>query len=53
MALVIGPPLHMYKQLRGAYRIGRFSAAWRTVALLFSTMVTSLLFLLLVLSIAA
>ncbi len=42
--LVFGPPLHMYKQLRGAYRIGRFSAAWRTVALLISAGIAAILF---------
>ena len=28
------PPLHMFAQLRGTYALGRFAAAWRTVALL-------------------
>jgi hypothetical protein len=32
-ALVI-PPLHMYRQLRGAYGLSRRSAAWRTAVLL-------------------
>jgi hypothetical protein len=27
------PPIHMYRQLRGAYGIGKWSAAWRTFAL--------------------
>jgi hypothetical protein len=27
------PPVHMYRQLRGAYGIRKISAAWRTVAL--------------------
>jgi hypothetical protein len=27
------PPLHMYRQLRGAYTLSRFSAAWRALAL--------------------
>jgi hypothetical protein len=27
------PPVHMYRQLRGAYGVGRFGAAWRTLAL--------------------
>ena len=29
------PPLHMYRQLRGAYGLSRLSAAWRALALLF------------------
>jgi hypothetical protein len=45
-----GPPLHMYKQLRGAYGIGRFGAAWRTIFLLLSTSIAGILFLLSVLS---
>ena len=31
--LFLVPPLHMYRQLRGAYQIGRFGALWRTIAL--------------------
>jgi hypothetical protein len=27
------PPIHMYRQLRGTYAVGRFGALWRTVAL--------------------
>jgi Protein of unknown function (DUF3667) len=33
--LIIGvPPIHMFLQLRGAYRLGAFAALWRTLALL-------------------
>lgn len=32
-ALAFIPPLHIYRQLRGAYELTRFSALWRTVAL--------------------
>lgn len=32
--IVFGPLAHMFFQLRGAYQISIFSAAWRTVALL-------------------
>lgn len=31
--LLIIPPLHMYKQLRGAYELSRFSAFWRLLAM--------------------
>ncbi|MBA3879873.1 MAG: hypothetical protein C0500_09175 [Sphingobium sp.] len=48
----LGPPLHMYKQLRGAYRISRFGAAWRTFVLLLSSLIAGTLFFLLVLSLA-
>ena len=43
LALFIIPPLHMFRQLRGAYALSRWSAAWRTVALLvFATLATAL-----------
>ncbi len=38
------PPIHMYRQLKGAYRLGRFGAAWRTFALLVITTITLTLF---------
>lgn len=44
-AVLILPPVHMYRQLKGAYRLGRVSAAVRTFALLVMTMITSSLFL--------
>ena len=50
LALVFVPPLHMYRQLRGAYGLSRWSAIWRTIALLvFATVTTSLFLGLLVL----
>lgn len=51
--LTFGPPLHMYKQLRGAYRLGRFGALWRTFALLMFTIVASTLFFFVLLSLVA
>jgi hypothetical protein len=42
-ATVLIPPVHIYKQLRGAYSLSRFSAFWRTMVLLvFVTIVLSL-----------
>ena len=38
------PPAHMFAQLRGAYRLGWFSAAWRTVALVFAALLSLVLF---------
>lgn len=32
------PPLHVYSHLRGAYALSRWSAAWRTIALLISAL---------------
>lgn len=46
---LIAPPLHMYKQLRGAYRLRRFSALWRTVFLISFAFVALLFFLLMLL----
>ncbi|HEV2080309.1 MAG TPA: DUF3667 domain-containing protein, partial [Allosphingosinicella sp.] len=48
LALILVPPLHMYRQLRGAYRLSRWSAAWRTGALLvFAAIASSIFFMLL------
>ncbi|MEP9401261.1 DUF3667 domain-containing protein [Sphingomonas sp. VNH70] len=49
-ALILIPPVHMYKQLRYAYELRRFSALWRTAALLHVISFTSLAFFLLLLS---
>jgi len=42
---IFGPPVHMYRQLKGTYRLGRFGAFFRTVALLVITSITSSLFI--------
>ena len=34
LAMVFLPPIHMYRQLRGAYSLSRWSALWRTFVLL-------------------
>jgi hypothetical protein len=39
------PPVHMYRQLKGTYSLGRFGALWRTLALLVITSITSSLFI--------
>lgn len=51
--LTFGPPLHMYKQLRGGYGLGRASALWRTAALLVFTFVAGVLFFVVLLSLTA
>jgi hypothetical protein len=43
--LVLAPAVHMFVQLKGAYRLRTFSAAWRTVALLFFAAVVLTIFL--------
>jgi Protein of unknown function (DUF3667) len=43
-------PVHMYRQLRGAYALSRLSAIWRTAALVAFAAVAMFLFLLLLLA---
>jgi hypothetical protein len=50
LAVIVVPPLHMYRQLRSAYRLSRFSALWRTAVLLISASVAMTLFFLLLLT---
>ncbi len=50
LAMMLIPPIHIYRQLRGAYQLGRFSALWRTAALLFFANVAIFLFLMLLLA---
>jgi hypothetical protein len=33
LAVLLIPPIHLYKQLRGAYELSRFSAVWRLLTL--------------------
>jgi hypothetical protein len=47
------PPLHMYRHLRGAYRLSRWSAAWRTVLLLLFATIALALFATLLLLLGA
>jgi hypothetical protein len=44
--LLVVPPLHMAMQLRETYRLGWFSTAWRTLALLTVSAIVLALFLL-------
>jgi hypothetical protein len=50
MAIVCVPPVHMFAQLRGTYRLGIFGALWRTLALLCICGTAFVLFLLFVLA---
>ena len=50
LALILVPPIHIYRQLRGAYALSRASAVWRTFALLFFSGVALTLFLALLLA---
>ena len=49
-AVVLIPPVHVYRQLRGAYRLSRWSAGWRTILLLIFSVVALALFLLILLA---
>jgi hypothetical protein len=53
MTLFAVPPLHMYKQLRGTYGLRRYSALWRTAALVVFAVVTLAGFLLLLVTLGA
>jgi hypothetical protein len=44
------PPIHLYRQLRGAYRLGALSALWRTVALIIFAFIAGGLFFMLLLA---
>jgi hypothetical protein len=45
LAVLIVPPLHIYRQLKGAYQLSRAGAAWRTAVLAPITAVALILFL--------
>jgi len=53
LAAVLIPPVHIYKQLRGAYGLSRFSAFWRTMVLLVFITIILLLFVNLLLVLGA
>ena len=42
--LILVPPVHMYRQLRGTYALGRIAALWRTVLLVFFATIAAILF---------
>jgi hypothetical protein len=45
LLFMIAAPLHLYKQLRHAYGLSRFSAFWRWCVLLFCTQIVLVLFI--------
>lgn len=50
LAVLVLQPLHMYRQLRGAYTLSRFGAAWRTLFLMASALIATVIFFLLLLA---
>lgn len=53
LAFLLIPPLHMYRQLRGAYGLSRPGAAWRAVVLLILANVALGLFVMLLVALGA
>lgn len=51
--LVFFPPWHMYRQLKGAYRLGRFGAWWRMIALVVSAYTAALIFFIFLVAVGA
>ena len=51
LAAVLIPPVHMYRQLKGAYELNGSAALWRTILLVFFALVAMALFALLLLTI--
>jgi hypothetical protein len=53
LAATLLPPAHMYKQLKGAYRLGRVGAAWRAILLIQFATIAATFFGLLLLALGA
>ena len=51
LAMLAIAPVHIYRQLRGAYDLGRKSALWRTAALIAFAVIVTMLFLVLLLAV--
>ena len=47
------PPFHMYRQLKGAYGLGRAGASWRSILLLTFALIVALLFFALITAVGA
>jgi hypothetical protein len=52
-AMVFVPPIHMYRQLRGAYALSRWSAVWRTFMLVVFASIAAMLFFMLLVAMGA
>ena len=50
IALIAVPPIHMYRQLKGAYGLRTYSALWRTAFLLWFALIAGLIFFALLLT---
>ncbi|WP_340316292.1 DUF3667 domain-containing protein [Rhizorhabdus argentea] len=47
LTLLLFPPWHMYRQLKGAYQLGWFGASWRMIALIVVAYTSALIFFML------
>jgi len=50
LVMTFVPPIHMYRQLKGAYGLSRLSALWRTFFLVIFTIMAAMIFFLLLLA---
>ena len=53
LTMMFVPPIHIYRQLRGAYQLSRFSALWRTAMLLWFAFIAATLFFVLLVAFGA
>jgi len=53
VALILFPPWHMFRQLKGAYCLSRFGASWRMVALIIAAYTAALIFFIFLLALGA
>jgi len=53
IVMLLFPPWHMYRQLKGAYGLSGFGAFWRMVALIFSAYTAALIFVVMLLAMGA
>ena len=53
LAILLVPPIHIYRQLRGAYELSRWSAIWRTFMLIMFAFTAGVLFFMLLVALGA
>jgi hypothetical protein len=51
--LLLFPPWHMYRQVKGTYGLGRFGALWRTIALIIAAYTSALIFVIFLVTMGA
>lgn len=53
LLFIFVPPIHIFRQLRGAYELGTFASLWRTFALLLIAACSLIIYLLLIIVLSA